>query len=157
MSGGCQPAVDRARLGLRPRNFEILAAPPAGHAAGPSGERLPLPAARADGVAIVAAPGEVHGVVWPGHNGPPSGRPLDDLQEGRRDFQEATTDLENRLERIESVDTVPSPAAEPDVQVGLQASPHPSHRATSIRLALMFCGGDGSPSSPPGCRARATR
>src|SRR6266550_3323126 len=134
MSEGCQPAVDRARLGLRPRNFDILAAPPAGHAAGPSGERLPLTAARADGVAIVAAPREVHGVVWPGHNGPPAGRPLDDLQECRRDFQKPATDLENRLERIEPRDTIPSPAAEPYVQVGLQASPHPSHRATSLHL-----------------------
>src|SRR2546428_582782 len=71
MSEGCQPAVDSARLGLRPRNFEILAAPPAGHAAGPSGERLPLSAARADGVAIVAALGEAHGVVWPGPPAPP--------------------------------------------------------------------------------------
>src|SRR5438094_10598931 len=100
MSGGCQPAVDRARLGLRPRNFEVLAAPPTGHAAGPSGERLALAATRADGVATVAALGEVHGVVWPGHNGPPAGRPLDDLQECRRDFQKTATDLENRLERI---------------------------------------------------------
>src|SRR6266705_1623280 len=50
-----------ARLGLRPRNFEILAAPSAAHAARPSGERLPLTAARADGIAVVAARGEPHG------------------------------------------------------------------------------------------------
>jgi len=148
MSGGCQPAVDRARLGLRPRNFEILAAPPAGHAAGPSGERLPLTAARADGVTIVAAPGEVHGVVWPGHNGPPAGRSLDDLQECRRDFQKATTDLENRLKRIEPRDAVPRPAAELHVQVGPQASPHPSHRLTPVRIAP-HCFAQATPSVKP--------
>src|SRR2546430_8722660 len=63
-----------ARLGFRPRDFEILAAPPAAHAARPPRERLSLTAARADGVANVAAVGEAHGVARPGDYGPPAGR-----------------------------------------------------------------------------------
>src|SRR6266550_2868827 len=89
---------------LRPGDFEILAASPAAHAARPSCERLALTAARADGVALGAALGET------------------------------PTDFENGLERIEPRDAVPRPAAKFHVQVGPQASPHPSHDPSSVRL-----------------------
>src|SRR6267142_4947386 len=124
-----------ARLSLRPRDFEILAAAPATHAARPSRERLPLTAARADGITIVATRGEVHGVAWARHHAPPAGRPLDDLQECGRDLEEAATDLKNRLERIEPRDAVPRSAAELHVQVSPQASPHPRHRRSLASIA----------------------
>src|SRR5882762_2228733 len=136
MSEGCQPArIGRPGLGLRPRHFEILAAPTAGHAARPARQRLPLPAARAHRVATVAALGVAHGVPWLGDHAPPAGRPLDDLQKRGRDLEQAASDLQHRLERVEPRDAVPGPAAELHVQIGPQPGPHPSHRLTSVRLA----------------------
>jgi len=119
---------------LRPRDFELLAASPAAHAARPSCERLALTAARADGVALGAALGETHGIGRARDHTPFAGRALDDLQERGRDLEETTTDLENGLERIEPRDAVPGPAAKFHVQVGPQASPHPSRDPTSVRL-----------------------
>src|SRR5207253_8167828 len=52
---GCTGDVRGLSAGFRPRHVELLTAPPAGHAARPSRERLPLTTARTDGVAIVAA------------------------------------------------------------------------------------------------------
>src|SRR6266700_836973 len=67
---GCTGGVRVLSAGLRPGDFELLAAPPAGHAARPSRQRLPLPAARANGVALAPARGETHGVVGPGDHAP---------------------------------------------------------------------------------------
>src|SRR2546422_10745012 len=86
---------------------------------------------RSDGVAIVAAFREAHGIARPGDYTPPAGRPLDNLQERGRDLEQAATDLQDRPERIEPCDAVPCAAAELQVQVGLQTSPHSSHGLTS--------------------------
>src|SRR5439155_25737327 len=145
------------RRGLRPRNLEILAAPPAGHAARPSRERLTLTAAGANGIPVAAALREVHSIARPGDHGPPARRSLDDLQQRGRDLEEAATDLEHRLKRIEPRDTVPRPAAELHVPVGPQASPHPSHRVTSVRLALhCFAKATRYVKPPGGSRGRRT-
>src|SRR6266480_3271251 len=130
----CTKHVRGLSASLRPCDIELLAASPAAHATRPSGERLSLTAARADGVALVAARGETHRIARARDHTPFAGRTLNDLQERGRDLEEATTDLENGLERIEPRDAVPGPAAKFHVQVGPQASPHPSHHPTSVRL-----------------------
>src|SRR6266699_1262933 len=147
---GCTGGVRVLSAGLRPGDFELLAAPPAGHAARPSRQRLPLPAARANGVALAPARGETHGVVGPGDHAPPAGRPLDDLQERGWNLEQAATDLENGPKRIEPRDTVPRPAAKLHVQVGLQASPHPSHRGSLVIYRTpLFCIDDALRQAPP--------
>src|SRR5947208_91973 len=108
-------------------------------------------------VRVVAALREVTSVAGPGTHGPPARRSLDDLQQRGRDLEEAPTHLENRLKRIEPRDPVPRPAAELQVPVGPQASPHPSHRVTSVRLALIVSRKRRSTSSPPVGPAVAAR
>src|SRR5213082_1336475 len=49
------------------------------------------------------------------------------LQEGRRHFERAPAHFDDGLERPELRDAIPRAAAEPDVQVGGQASPHAGH------------------------------
>src|SRR2546427_8087712 len=146
---GCTGDVRGLSAGFRPRHVELLTAPPAGHAARPSRERLPLTTARTDGVAIVAAFREAHGIARPGDYAPPAGRPLDDLQERGRDLEQAATDLQDRPERIEPCDAVPRAAAELHVQVGLQTSPHSSHGLTSVRGAPHVSKGDTRRHAPP--------
>src|SRR6266566_697783 len=69
-----------------------------------------------------------------------------------RDLEEATTDLENGLQRIEPRDAIPRATAKLQVQVGPRASPHPRHRVTSVRLALIACERDAPSQVPPrGC------
>src|SRR5256886_1717598 len=145
---GCTGDVRGLSAGFRPRHVELLTAPPAGHAARPSRERLPLTTARTDGVAIVAAFREAHGIVRPGDYAPLAGRPLDDLQERGRDLEQAATDLQDRPERIEPCDAVPRAAAELHVQVGLQTSPHSSHGLTSVRGAPHVSKGDARRQAP---------
>src|SRR2546426_9726141 len=113
-----------------------------------SRERLPLTTARTDGVAIVAAFREAHGIARPGDYTPPAGRPLDDLQERGRDLEQAATDLQDRPERIEPCDAVPCAAAELQVPVGLQTSPHSRHGLTSARPALPVSTGDAARQAP---------
>src|SRR3989442_13538715 len=86
---------------LRPRDFELLAASPAAHAARPSRERLPLITARADGVALVAAVGETPSIGRARRRTPFAGRALNDLQERALDLAGPTTHHANRMGRTE--------------------------------------------------------
>src|SRR6266576_2440818 len=148
----CTKHVRGLSASLRPCDVELLAASAAAHATRPSGERLPLTAARADGVALVAARGETHRIARARDHTPFAGRTLNDLQERGRDLEEASTDLENGLQRIEPRDAIPRATAKLQVQVGPRASPHPRHRVTSVRLALIACERDAPSQVPPrGC------
>src|SRR3989442_6953522 len=57
----------------------------------------------------------------------------DDLQECRGHLERLSAYFEHRLQRADLPDPIPTAAAQPDVQVCLQASPlHPSHGAPSV-------------------------
>src|SRR5438093_13119421 len=97
MCGSCRLSRPGGRL--LPAHLAFSATALAGHAARAAHKLLPLPTARAHGVAVSPGRRQAHRVTGPGNDGRLAGRLLDDLDERRGHVGSPTPAFEPGLDR----------------------------------------------------------
>src|ERR1041384_6502342 len=125
-SGDCKGSETRG-LRVAPGHPELATTALARHGTRSAVDRLPATAAGAHGVTIAPVARQADGVGRSRDDAPGAGRTVDHLQESGRHCERPPAYFDDCLERPELRDAIPRAATQPDVQVGLQTSPHARH------------------------------
>src|SRR5512143_180157 len=119
-SGG---ALRAQEVRLVPGHFVQPVAPGAPHGGGPAFQRRAPPAGGTDAIALSPARGNPARVARSRHHAPAAGRSRDDLQQRPGDADRLAVHVQHRFHGPQLEDPVPRPAAQLDVDVGLQSGP----------------------------------
>src|SRR5512144_451897 len=122
-SGRAAERLGAQEVRLVPGHFVQPVAPGAAHGGGPAFQGRASAARGADAMTLPPARGKPARVARSRHHAPAAGRSRDDLEQRAGDADRQAVHVQHRFHGPQLEDPVPRPAAQLDVDVGLQSGP----------------------------------